>query len=289
MLCAKVGSCHLSVFLFVRLFGILKVHMRPLLKKHKLVTLLFFVGVLLLLNLNSVTIRGMFSSFLAPLQSFLWEAGRTTNIVLEGTCAGFGLESRVMELEAKNFFLSQELLLLKEVEKENDRLRQSLDGILREEFDLLFTKIIGKEVDRDVLFLNKGAQDGVKQGMPVITQSRVAVGSIGEVFKHTSKVFLFSLKDRSSDVKLQGKEVIGVLKGQGRFQAFLGFIPKEEELLKGDALVTSALGGVFPDNFLVGEVKSVEKSDLTAFQGGKVELFFHPRQENSLFVLTNYQ
>ena len=207
----------------------------------------------------------------------------------EGTFAGFGLENQVMEFEAKNLFLSQELLFLKEIEKENDRLRQALDGTLREEFDLLFTKIIGKEVDRDVLFVNKGAQDGVEQGMPVITQSRVAVGSIGVVFEHTSKVLLLSLKDRSSDVKLQGKEVIGVLKGQGRFQALLGFIPKEEELLKGDALVTSALGGVFPDNFLVGEVKSVEKSDLTAFQEGKVELFFHPRKENSLFILTNYQ
>jgi len=257
--------------------------MQSLIKKHKFLALFFFVSVLLLLNLSSQSVRGTFSSFLSPIQSLLWKAGTSTVEIFSKVP-----QERTRELKTKNLLLYQELLSLQEVVKENERLREALEVALKEEFDLLFAEIIGKEVDRDVLLLNKGTAEGVEQGMPVITQSKVAVGSIGEVFEHTSKVLLLSLKGSSSDVKIQGKEMIGVLKGQGRYRVLLDFIPRKEELLEGDAVVTSALGGVFPDNLLVGDVKSVEKSDLTAFQGGKVELFFHPRKENSLFILKNY-
>ena len=251
--------------------------------KHKLVALLFFVSILLILNLTSQSIRGTFTSLLSPVQSFIWHVGISTNGIFSGIT-----KERAQELKAENLLLRQKLLLKEEVKKENERLREALNASPRKEFDLLFAEIIGKEVERDVLFLNKGAQDGVKQGMPVITQSKVAVGSIGEVFDYTSRVLLLSLRNHVSDVKIQGMEVIGVLKGQGRYHALLDLILKEEELKAGDLVVTSALGGIFPDNLLVGDVKSVEKSDLTAFQGGKVELFFHPKKENSLFILTNY-
>jgi len=283
VLCAKVGSRHLSVFLFVHLFGILEERMQSLFKKHKFLALLFLAGVLLILNLNSQSMRGTFSSLLSPVQSFVWKAGTSTGEIFSKAS-----KERAQELETKNLLLQQELLSLKEAAKENERLRKALNAAPRMEFDLLFAEIIGKEIERDVLLLNKGAQDGVQQGMPVITQSRVAVGSIGEVFDHTSKVLLLSLKGRAFDVKIQEREVIGVLRGQGRYRVLLDLILKEEELKEGDLVVTSALGGTFPDNLLVGEVKSIEKSDLTAFQGGKVELFFQLRKENSLFIITNY-
>jgi len=225
--------------------------MQSLLKKHKFLALLFLAGVLLLLNLSSESIRGTFSTLLAPVQSLLWKAGTSTVEIFSKVP-----QERARELTTENLLLRQELLLVQEVAKENKRLRDALDVAAREEFDLLFTEIIGKEVDRDVLFLNKGAAEGVVQGMPVITQSKVAVGNIGGVFEHTSKLFLLSLRSHSSDVKIQGKEVIGVLKGQGRFQVLLDLIPKEEELLEGDTVVTSALGGMFPDNLLIGDVKS---------------------------------
>lgn len=283
MLRAKVGSCHPSVFLFVGLFATIKKRMHSLLTRHKLLSLLFFVGVLLILNLNSQSVRGTFSSFLSPVQSLLWKAGSATMEVFSNIS-----QQRAQELEAENLLLRQELLSLKEVAKENERLREALDAVLKEEFNLLFVEIIGKEIERDVLLLNKGIKEGVQQGMPVMTQSRVAVGSIGEVFLHTSKLLLFSLRDEVSDVRVQEKEVIGVLRGQGRYRVLLDLIPQTEELQEGDLVMTSALGGIFPDNLLIGEVKSIEKSDLTAFQGGKVELFFRVGKENSLFIITNY-
>jgi rod shape-determining protein MreC len=260
--------------------------MNSLFKKHKLLGLLVLSGALLLFNLGAPGVRGTFFALLAPVQASLWQAGKTSSAFVAGTFQGAGLKERAERLETENLFLTQELASLQEEKRENVRFREALQGA-KEEFDLLFVEIIGKEVDRDVLLVNRGAADGIKKDMPVITQSRVAVGSIGEVFEHTSKVLLLSLKGRSFDVKLQEKEAVGVLKGQGRFEAVLDLIPKEVELREGDMLVTSVLGGMFADNLLVGKVLSVDKSDLTAFQGGRVELFFHPSKENSLFVIKN--
>lgn len=257
--------------------------MHSFLIKHKLVALLFFVSIFLILNLGSQSVRGTFSSLLSPVQSLVWKAGTSIGEIFSGVT-----KERAQELEIENLFLRQELLLLYEVTKENERLREAFGALPKEEFDMLFAEIIGKEVERDVLLLNKGAKHGVKQGMPVITESRAVAGSIGEVFDNTSKVLLFSLKNRVSDVKVQGRGVVGVLRGQGRYGVLLDLILQEEELYKGDLVVTSALGGIFPDNLLIGEIKSIEKSDLTAFQGGQVELFFKVEKENSLFILTNY-
>lgn len=256
--------------------------MYQLFLKHKLFILLFLLCAVLVLNIGSENIRGTTSLLLSPIQSFLWGIGSMTSGFLSGDFQG-----KIQELETENQFLSQQLLSFNETEKENNRLRKEFLSFPKEKFDILFVEIIGKEIERDVLFLNKGASEGVKQGMPVITQSNVAVGSIGEVFEHTSKVLLFSLRDNAFDVKIQEKEAIGVLRGQGRYHALLDLIPKEEELEDGDIVVTSVLGGIFPDNLLVGKVKYVQKSDLTAFQGGDVELFFHPGKENSLFILIN--
>lgn len=256
--------------------------MRGLFSKKKLVIGAALLLFLLLLNLGSQSVRGMFSSFLAPLQSSLWQVGNQSAGRLSGS------SPQELKLQAENLSLAQELLALKDVEKENERLREALKIAPREKLDLSFAEIIGKEVQRDVLIVNKGAAEGVKQGMPVVTQGKVAVGIIGEVFSHTSKVLLLSLRDFALDVKIGGKEVIGVLKGQGRYRVLLDLIPQEEELKEGDTVVTSALGGTFPGNLLVGDVKSVEKSDLTAFQGGKVELYFHPKKQDSLFIIKNY-
>jgi len=261
--------------------------MQSILKKHKLLAVLLLAGVLAFLNLGTDNIRGTVSSLFSPLQSLLWRAGQAASSFTEGVFLGVELQQRVRELEAENLALSQEILSLKEAKKENDRFREAMGAASQGEFDMLFAEIIGKEIERDVLLVNKGTADGVKKGMPVITQSRVAAGSIGEAFEHTSKVLLLSLSDSSSDVKIQGKEMIGVLTGQGRYRARLDFIPQAQELLEGDVVVTSALGGVFPNNLLVGELRNIDKSDLAAFQGGEVELFFHPRKENSLFILTN--
>ncbi|MDP4007469.1 MAG: rod shape-determining protein MreC, partial [bacterium] len=72
------------------------------------------------------------------------------------------------------------------------------------------------------------------------------------------------------------------------YRVLLDLIPKEEELEEGDVVVTSSLGGVFPDDLLVGELQYVQKSDLTAFQGGAVKPFFQIQKDNSLFILRNY-
>ena len=118
--------------------------MNSLLKKHKLLVLLFFMGILLLLNLSSQSVRGTFSSFLSPIQSLFWKAGTSTVEIFSKVS-----QERARELKAENLLLQQELLSQKEVSKENERLREALKVAPKEGFDLIFAEIIGKEIERD--------------------------------------------------------------------------------------------------------------------------------------------
>lgn len=251
--------------------------MRPPFWKTKPFLVLSLVATLFLLNGISLSVRDATVSLLSPLHSLLWKTGAASS------------SSEIKRIELENLSLSQQLLVFKETAKENERLRQALDIGLEKEFDLSLLGILGKEVDDDVLIVGKGKRDGIARGMPVITQSRVAVGSIGEVGERTSRLVLLSSKQYSSDAKVQGGEVFGVLRGKGRSRAVLDLIPQEQELQEGAVVVSSALGGLFPDNLLVGEITKVQKSDVEAFQQGEVKLYFAPTKDNTLFAITNWK
>ena len=62
----------------------------------------------------------------------------------------------------------------------------------------------------------------------------------------------------------------------------------EEEIHENDVIVTSSLGGVFPENLLVGKVQSVIRRGSDPFQKATVEPFFNIKKANLLFILTGY-
>lgn len=257
--------------------------------KNKLVLFALLLAALGLGNLVQETIREVGRSAAAPLQGNVWQAGSGVSGFFQGIVRGPALVRVVEELTQENLRLRQELVDKEELEDENKRLREALDVEIQEDFQLQLVRILGKDPARDLLFLNKGREDGVRQGMPVVTQSKVAVGYVKEAFKNTSELLLLSDKASSFDAKVQEKEIVAVLKGQGSSRAVLDLVPFEASLQAGDVVLTSSLGGIFPENLLVGTIEEVEKSDLEAFQRGTVELFYAPQNSATLFVILNHE
>tara|TARA_Y100000310_G_scaffold104239_1_gene102553 strand:+ start:1128 stop:1916 length:789 start_codon:yes stop_codon:yes gene_type:complete len=256
--------------------------------KHRMI--IFGVLLLFVFLLNSVSpqIRGFTYSFVSPVQEFFWSFGTKLSTFLSATSQGSFAVLQLRDLEEENLRLQQEIFSLQGVKEENARFRETLEIAQKEDFQLVFAKITGKDISEDILFLNKGSADGLARGMPVITQSKVAVGSIGEVFSHASTLRLLSHLDQSVDAKIGEREIVGVLKGKGGSRTVLDLIVQEKEFQIGDIITTSSLGGVFPENLLVGKIGETRKSDVAAFQQGEVELFFDLRSAYSLFVITNY-
>jgi rod shape-determining protein MreC len=192
----------------------------------------------------------------------------------------FGYFSALDRVEADNARLAREknelaqtALRAASLEAENEHLRK-LAG-LREG---LQAKSVAAEILYDArdpfsrkVIVDRGTQDGVDRGQPVIDESGV-VGQITRTFPVSSEVTL--LTDREQAIAVQNVRTgargiaYGNASGGPAGQIDLRFMPSNVDIKHDDLLVTSGLDGVFPDGLPVAKVVSVERN--AAFQFAKV-------------------
>lgn len=252
--------------------------------------LIIVIAIILTSSLNffQKKVKNFFYLISEPIQKVLWQAGMNTSDFFEAILEVKNLKKENEGLKLKIQELLSENSSLKELRKENEILREALNIGLAKEFQLNLSQIIGKDVSRDSILINKGLKDGIKRGFPVITPEKTLVGKISEVFDNFSKVILITDKENSFDAKVVDSGIYGVIKGKGNFQAYLDLIPKNEEIKEGDLLITTSLGGIFPPGLLVGKVKEVKKLDIEPFQQAEIELAFDIKNLDFLFIITNF-
>jgi len=184
------------------------------------------------------------------------------------------LRAENRRLQAQVDELTYQLALIREIELENNTLRELLElrdqspDILGPEADLLSAEVIGRDPSNLLCFLtvDRGSQDGVKAGMPVIT-ARGLVGQVREVYPNSARVVL--LTDPSSGVNalVQRSRAGGHVVGQTGSNLVMRYLPQVEGVAKpGDLVLTSGLGGHFPRRLLIGEITEVRHSDVEMFQ-----------------------
>lgn len=274
----------------------------PKLKIGIVVVLLIAFFVVLNLTGFSKEVRNFFYFISSPIQKVLWQAGDRVSDFFEAISEIKSLKKETEELKLKNQELMAQIVSLKELQEENEFLRQALEIGLEKEFKLVLAEIIGKDISQDFLLIDKGANDGIVKDMPVITQQKVLVGKISEIYEDFSKVMLISNKKSSFSAKVQdynppatqlegpptAQDIEGVVKGKGGLNIFLDLVPRDKELSEGDIVVTSALGGVFPKGILVGEVKEIQRSDIEPFQTAEINPAFDIKEIKTLFIISEY-
>ena len=114
----------------------------------------------------------------------------------------------------------------------------------------------GMETSR-LLYLDKGAKDGIRPDMPVITPDGV-VGKVLAVFGDTSQVLM--LNDPSSGVGalLVNSRLQGVVKGTPTGGVMLDHIMVGETVKPGDPVVTSGGDRIFPKGMPLGTVVKLD-------------------------------
>jgi len=257
--------------------------MKLSLKESKaLIGILVVVLIFVLMNTFRAEVKGFFYSFSAPIQKTLWRAGKRSSDFLTGFLNRRYLKERLNELELKNQELIVQIEKLRDLKKENELLRRALNLGLEKEFKLSLAQIIGKDISQDFILIDKGTKEGVLKDMPVITEEKVLVGKIYEVYEDFSKVQLLSHKNSVFDTNL------GLAKGQGNFNILLELILREKTVLKGDIVKSSALGGIFPQGLLVGEIQAVKKNDVRPFQQADVKPAFDISKTGKLFIILEF-
>lgn len=304
--------------------------MKAVFKKKIILGILISILIIFTLNFYSKGVRNFFYLISSPIQKIFWQTGNSISNFLKTISETRTLKKEKEELQIKIKELLAKNVKLREIEKENIILRHALDIGLQEEFELILSRVIGKDLVQDSLIINKGLTDGVFEGQPVLTEEKILVGRIEEVYKNFAKVMLLSNKKMSFGGKLiapyqekelgyleieqreinqegvfEGnlnkekdeilfldneisREIQGLVKGMGNFKVFFTLVPQYEEVKKGDLVVTTALGNIFPPGLLVGKVKVVKKLDIEPFQQIEIQPAFDIRKIDYLFIISNF-
>jgi len=115
------------------------------------------------------------------------------------------------------------------------------------------------------IILNKGTQDGVVQGQPVIDENGV-VGQVTRVFPLTSEVTLLMDKNQAIPVQVVRNGLRSVVYGRGQSGMLdMRFLAANADIQTGDVLVTSGIDGVYPPGLSVAKVIQIENVAAGAF------------------------
>lgn len=165
-----------------------------------------------------------------------------------------------------------------QLEKENDKLRQLVDKeeSLRD-YQSIHATVIARNPDQwhELITVNKGLQDGVKQNMAVIT-GKGMIGKVKFVSEFTSTIQLLSALDRTnriSAVVLGNPDIFGLIEGYDPEKGALLYkkIPFDIEIEKGQVVVSSGKGGVFPSGLVIGTIEDVISDDFGLTQTAYVK------------------
>ncbi|KPJ56927.1 hypothetical protein AMJ49_03345 [Parcubacteria bacterium DG_74_2] len=262
-------------------------------KLSKFTFLIFFFLIAFFLVLNLTPLSGKFKNFFylisSPVQRFFWRSGDKISDFFSGIFRAESLKKENENLRLENKKLLQEIAFLNEIKNENERLREALKISLEEDFELIFANVIGKETSKDVLIIDKGLEDGVKEGFPAITEGKILCGNTSKALDDFSKIQLLTSKETSFDVKILNSEnEIFKAKGEGGSEILLEFIPKEIEIGEGNLVISSAQGGIFPKGLLVGKITKIEKSDLEPFQKAQILPACQIEEIENLFLIKKW-
>lgn len=177
-----------------------------------------------------------------------------------GWVSGFTLSrAEIAEMQAQNAELRKRNAELEEARLENERLRKLVGFAEAAGLDARGAHVIGRPSStwEGVVVLDLGSEDGVRTGMPVLSAQGV-VGQVTEVTLGSCRVRLITDQRSGAAALVQRTRATGVVRGSVDGGLLLDYVDRAYLPQRGDVVVTSGLGGVYPKGLLIGEVVRVE-------------------------------
>ncbi len=195
-------------------------------------------------------------------------------------------DGRIRDLEVEN----RRLLAYR---SEAERLRALLAFTASpDERRYLGARVIGVRLGTtglQVLTLDRGEADGIARMMPVVVAEGV-VGRIQAVTGSTSDVLVLTDRNSSIAVRIERTRARANVRGLGKPDAAkLDFALRTEDVIEGDALVTSGTDGVFPRGIPVGRVTQVDPRARGLFQDARVVPAVDPTRVEEVLVMTSWE
>lgn len=273
--------------------------MRPFFNKKTLVLCLAFIAAILLaLSTARGQNRYPLMSRLAAeaMRPFDFVFSRAAGTIQEGQTLTRDMSAVLVEnktLKAENIDLRSRVFELNEQAAENERLRAMLDFRNQTKaLELKLAAVVGRDPGtlNYSIRINRGARDGLRPNMPIVTPKGV-VGHVTEVYSTTSKVKL--MIDPSSAaaamVQRQQSRAIGIVEGMAAPVVGIRMknLTRDADVVKGDKIMTSGFGGIYPKGLLIGEVTDVADDEGGLLKHAMVKPMIEYDRLEEVFVIVS--
>lgn len=241
-------------------------------------TNLLVAGIFLLIILSFLGMFGIFGGIISvisyPIQGAYQAISRGINsIYFERTEQG-DTQSKILELEAEVKNLSVDYVELSALREENELLKNQINYLETEDFNIVSARVVTyiNSPNEKILIINKGLNEGLVEGQPVMSGEGLIVGRISKVQNRIAEVRLITDPRSKIPVKILAEDkTIGIASGSYGSILKMELIPAQEKIFANDLVVTSNLELNIPSNLIVGLINEIHISGNEPFKSALVE------------------
>ncbi len=178
--------------------------------------------------------------------------------------------------------------------KENERLKDLLN--LKEAHynkEIVTANVIALDWDNfsHTVTINRGSKDGIEVNDAVVSSLGV-IGRVSEVSGYTSTVTTLLSPSHAVGVKISRTGDLAVCQGDITLSKDkmlrLDYISGSAELIEGDIIETSGVGGVYPEGLTIGKISKISKDSSGAVSYATVEPTANLSRLYEVLVITDW-
>ena len=164
-------------------------------------------------------------------------------------------------LKKENIQLYSKVQQTYKLEAENKRLFELLKAKPEDGKNFIFADIIAVNQDNDKhqIIINKGSMDGIELGA-AIADSKGIIGHIVRDQVLASEVLLISDPEHGIPIEIARNGLRAIAIGIGSYdEIILNNLPNNSDIKINDVLITSGLGGRYPEGYPVAIISNIER------------------------------
>ncbi len=180
------------------------------------------------------------------------------------------MEEEIAQLRREIAQMEAEVRQGREHSEENQRLKELL-GLQEKRPDLTSDIVLADVTEHAVtnwaatLTISQGTADGLEVGDCVMDETGAIVGTISQVGLNWATIVTLVDTETSLGAQVFRTGDLGVAQGNfslmGENRLRLDYLPADCDLLGGDLVVTSGLGGFYPAGLVIGSVEELQMDD----------------------------
>ena len=223
----------------------------------------------------------------APVQSLLTWAIDGVGGAGSGYLALRGAHEEALVCRTSLAEAHAELNSLKEAQAENARLKSMLNYVEDSVDQEIVARVIGLNPSPyfQSIRINRGEDDGVRVGMPVVTPEGV-VGQVVRAVGTSADVMLLTDPASRLGGVVQRSRVRATVTGTGDGRLLsVDLVRREDDAKDGDVVVTAGSDGVFPRGVRVGTIRTADRPSVGMFLKATLEPSVELNQVEEVLVI----